>query len=205
MTHVLEIEKKFIVTGKIDTFLQESTYDTQLRIDDLYLDTESGLYYQKGVFIRIRNGQSLDIKFNPAHLNQNVVEYSIECHEYNLALPFTEGAAETLRAIQQYIDIQSAVQLEEFIKVNQLCELVRIDKTRTQYIREGILVAYDEIPGIGTLIEFEMQEATEVEKVELWTQNLPVKPMKTGVVEFAVQQAKPRLYPKGKYYDPQLV
>ena len=98
MTNPIEMEKRFQVKqADLNDFLENKKFISSKQVVDEYLDTSDGLFYQDGIFIRLRNGKSLDFKFNPDHLGANNVNEHVTCHEYNVALPFQNPSAHVLK------------------------------------------------------------------------------------------------------------
>ena len=74
MSNPIEMEKKFrVLPSDLDDFLKNKRFISSKPVVDEYLDTSDGLFYQDGIFIRLRNSKSLDFKFNPDHLGVNNV------------------------------------------------------------------------------------------------------------------------------------
>src|SRR5690606_18640047 len=95
MSNVDEIETKFwVVDGNADVFTKDLMCGLETRVVDQYYDTFDGKYYQNGIYIRLRNNNSLDIKFNPEHLHVEASKTQLDhvfCHEYNFPVPFSEA------------------------------------------------------------------------------------------------------------------
>jgi hypothetical protein len=87
---MIEIEKKYRVLNPrhIKHLLKPMNYLSSGRIVDEYFDTIDGLYYQQGIFIRSRNNETLDVKFNPHHLTDKSNNDHVSCCEYSFDIPF---------------------------------------------------------------------------------------------------------------------
>ncbi|MBX9977329.1 MAG: CYTH domain-containing protein [Alphaproteobacteria bacterium] len=210
MTKSIEIEKKFrVVDGNLDAVVGRLTKGSDTRVVDQYYDTLDGHYYQQGIFIRLRNNRSLDIKFNPQHLNMDASQTQFDhifCHEYNFAVPFATTSIDTFHTLQEYIDIKEPTPytFEQFLNANQLAPLVCLDKKRTSYVTDTLLLAIDKFEEFGTFIEFEAKKGFEHMKdflavVESMTKNVNLEPFNSGYVELALRKTNEVLYNKGKY------
>ena len=61
MNNPIEMEKRFqVFQGDLDSFLKNKRFISSKTVIDEYLDTSDGLFYQEGIFIRVRNGKTLE-------------------------------------------------------------------------------------------------------------------------------------------------
>lgn len=207
MTHNIEIEKRFqVLNSDLSPILQHLDFLYKKKVIDEYLDTKDGSFFKRGIFIRIRNNKQLDIKFNPAHLNIKKVKKHTTCHEYKFKIPFQESCFKHFNGLQELININkpNPLTLENFIKQNHLCSLIKIDKIRRAYTNEKFIVALDEIFDIGTFIEFEAIDGNRNESIVLkeinnLVSNITLKEINTGSVEIALKKQNSKLYMQGKY------
>ncbi len=211
----LEVEKKYRVTNTdtIKTFLQNLPFEKEKRVVDHYFDTKDGLFYQHGIFIRVRNDLSLDIKFNPEHLKEdasNTRGDHVVCHEYNIPLPFSTVSEQTFEAINKafaghiFLTKPNPFTFEAFLEENNLSTLVLLDKKRTTYRTDTLEIALDEFKDFGTFIEFESKQTHTTmdafyHDVSLLTEDLNIEPFDSGYVELALLQTNEALYKTGKY------
>ena len=210
----VEIEKKYKVlknngqAENLDSLLTNLAYVSSTQVVDHYLDTSDGAYYQEGIFIRVRNNAALEIKFNPEHLattNEYAKEHTT-CHEYNFPLPLQLSSDGLFQRLQSFISIKKPYPytFENFVKENALKPLVTLDKTRTAYENEALIVAVDILSDFGTFIEFEAKDSSInmddfLQAVKNLTKGIQLKPINSGYVEIALQQSNDALYRKGKY------
>lgn len=208
MSVMIEIEKKYRVldTHLIKDFLKSTNYLSSGQIIDQYFDTIDGIYYQKGIFIRTRNNISLDIKFNPDHLQGRTGKDHVVCREYNFEIPFQSTSENTFQSLSDLTGIKKPFpySYENFFLKNELKSLVTIDKIRTTYENKSCIIAVDELHDFGTFIEFEAKDGAQniqefIQYVENFTQGLSLQPISSGYVEFALRQTNEPLYRKGKY------
>lgn len=208
MSGHLEIEKKYQIEEVPHDFLQTHfQFVHEKRVLDRYFDTPSGDWYQKGIFIRIRNDKSLDIKFNPDHLRQtNVTDY-ISCHEYNFSEPFGEREVENLKVLEKHIGINifGVLNFESFLEKNQLELLLEIDKVRTTYENGTFTIVIDDIQNLGRFLEVEYAGPSDVstdrvvKQIDELMVDVPAKLLTSGSFEMCLRQANFDLYSKGKY------
>ena len=207
MSNPIEMEKKFrVLPSDLDDFLNNKRFISSKPVVDEYLDTSDGLFYQDGIFIRLRNSKSLDFKFNPDHLGANNVNEHVTCHEYNVALPFELSSALVFETLAKMIPIKcpEPYTYEEFLKINNLKTLLILDKKRTTYEDDLFVIALDEFTDFGTFIELEakdnnMQKEAFLNEVAKATKGMKVTEFNSGYIELRLRQINEQLYLKGKY------
>ena len=207
MSNPIEMEKKFrVLPSDLDDFLKNKRFISSKPVVDEYLDTSDGLFYQDGIFIRLRNSKSLDFKFNPDHLGANNVNEHVTCHEYNVALPFEHSSAHVFKTLAKMIPIKcpEPYTYDEFLKINNLKTLLILDKKRTTYENDLFVIALDEFTDFGTFIELEakdnnMQKEAFLSEVAKVTKGMKVTEFNSGYIELRLRQINEQLYLKGKY------
>ncbi len=209
MSAHLEIEKKYqVAEADLDALLAKFDFVSEQRVVDEYFDTTHGKFYQEGIFIRIRNQQTLDIKFNPAHLGRKDVRDHVSCAEYSFQEPFDAADFEEFKALGNLIGAvkPSTSTFTSFLESNQLVTLLLIDKIRKTYQQEQFALVIDEIDSLGTILEIEYigenanpdieQVVSEIDKL---MQGVPAVPIVTGSFEMLFRKQNFELYRKGKY------
>lgn len=207
MSNPIEMEKKFqVLHHNLDDFLKNKHFISSKQVVDQYLDTADGLFYQDGIFIRVRNNKSLDIKFNPDHLGVKSVNDHIVCHEYNIALPFDFSSIHVFETLEKMIPIKrpAPYTYDEFLKINNLCTLVILDKNRTTYEDNTFIIAVDEFTEFGTFLELEskdnnMPKESFFDEIEKATKDIALQEFNSGYIELRLRAINPSLYLKGKY------
>ncbi|MCE2715795.1 MAG: CYTH domain-containing protein [Pseudomonadota bacterium] len=205
MDNPVEIEKRFYVLEDLKDFLVSKKFTSSKVISDEYLDTPDGLFYQDGIYIRVRNGKSLDFKFNPEHLGSHNVEYGASCHEYNIELPFESSTISIIETLQKIISIKCPhpYTFEEFLRANNLQSLMVLQKIRDIYEDETFIVAVDKFSDLGTFVEFEakkfMSSDSFFKELVAITKGLHLKPLNSGYFELRLREINESLYLKGKY------
>lgn len=212
MTGVLEIEKRYeLLECDVQEFLKKFTYKGTKELLDIYLDTSEGTYYQQGVFIRLRNQNRLDIKFNPDHLGTELVNDHVSCLEYSFQEPFSEEDLSTFECLEKLISLKlpSGKTFSSFMEYNTLKPFLVIDKIRKIYETHDYEIALDEIKDFGTLLEVEYrgQQEKSIEKVlfeiDHMMKDVSVKPLEIGGFEIILRKKNYNLYKKGKYILPE--
>lgn len=207
MNNPIEMEKKFrVLSNDLDSFLKSKKFISSKRVVDEYLDTPEGRFYKNGIYIRVRNQKSLDIKFNPEHLGALNVTRSTICHEYNISLPFDISSIQVFDPLEKMINLKcpNSYTFENFSITNNLKPIVVLDKNRSTYEDEMFIIAVDEFSDFGTFIEFEAKDNTIpsdvfLNAVEQITQNLDLQEFNSGYIELRLREINPTLYLKGKY------
>lgn len=207
MNNPIEMEKRFqVFQGDLDSFLKNKRFISSKIVIDEYLDTSDGLFYQEGIFIRVRNGKTLDFKFNPDHLGvENVSDHTV-CHEYNVPLPFQIESFHVLEALEKIIPIKcpQPYVYEEFLKINNLQMLLILNKNRTTYEDGIFIISMDEFADFGVFLELEakdnnMSQEEFLREITKATKGLAVKEFNSGYIELRLRQINEPLYLKGKY------
>lgn len=210
MSDYLEIEKKYqLLNTDIGMLTRKLTYVGERRVVDDYFDTTDGQFYQAGVFIRIRNQSSLDIKFNPGHLGKSNVSEHVSCHEYSFQEPFQETDKLLFKSLEGLIGIRqpSGRSFQSFLDINNLQFFIVIDKIRQTYTNASYTVVVDHIENLGTFLEVEYSgsphEDLKLEQIlsgiDALMEGVPVKSLSTGCFEMILRQKNFNLYQKGKY------
>lgn len=208
MTGYLEIEKKYQVGNEsLDCLLKHFEYDGEKRVVDEYFDTADGGWYQQGIFIRIRNGKSLDIKFNPDHLGNSDAIDHVSCHEYSFKEPFGSEEEKHLWTLKDLIglSVEGVHSFESLIKSNNLQTLLVIDKVRKSYTNDQFTAVIDNIQGLGQFLEIEYSgpEGTSLrevlDEIDSLMEGVPAKPLASGSFEMILRKENFDLYRKGKY------
>ena len=207
MTNPIEMEKKFRVNpADLAEFLKNKNFISNKTIVDEYLDTPEGLFYQEGIFIRVRNKKSLDIKFNPDHLGHKDSNDHTSCHEYNISMPFDPASAVVFVTLEKMIPIKfpAPYTYDAFLKINNLESLLTLDKKRSTYEDDIFLIAVDEFADFGTFLELEAKDnniSLEVflDEIKKATQGMAIQEFNSGYVEIRLSEINHSLYLKGKY------
>jgi adenylate cyclase class IV len=212
MSRAIEVELKFEIvnTKQIDGFLKEYTYVDEKHIIDVYLDTNDGDFFQRGIFIRIRNGSKLDIKFNKEDIGKThdqKIEHN-HCDEVSLLLPLTsdvlDSINDTLRELHM-TEITSA-NIDEFKTKNNLIESITFDKKRRTFEGKGYEIDIDTVKDLGEYLEIEKLTDEKddpkriINNMKKLLKGLELHPIDTGYNELYWRKNNFDLYLKGKYF-----
>lgn len=209
MSAHLEIEKKYQVLGAdLTPLLAKFNYMNKKQVIDEYFDDRDGKFYREGVFIRIRNQKTLDIKFNPAHLGRRNVHEHVSCAEYSFCEPFSNDDLDTFDALEQLIGTvkPSGSTFASFLHSNQLISLLLIDKVRTSYQNDDFTLVIDTIENLEMILEIEYTGPNKnpdvqqvVSEINSLMQGIPAIPLATGSFEMILKKQNFELYRQGKY------
>ena len=174
---------------------------------DTYYDTEEFDLLRQAVFVRVRNHQCLEFKFNeqaaPAHIQSTERVFSL--------MPEPQQAAEMNALFSRFLPHwRSANTVEEVLHQNDLIELAHIENQRVQYTYDDLLVCVDQVEGLGDFVEIEAQceegsDTSQVETLEAQVQcfaaDFAARQVRVGYVELWLQKHHPQAYQVGKYHE----
>lgn len=205
-----ELELKFQVLDRnqLKDFVKKLTPIDKKRMVDIYLDTENADLYKKGAFIRIRDNNSLDFKFNLEDFeNLEAESEHVHCEEHSFPLPIS---VESLKGINQNLRIlglreifsPSLVQLKEF---NNFIDSMAIDKIREIYKDEEFEYSIDDVKGLGKFIEIEAhvekEKLEEIKKrMKEKMKGLKLRLITTGYNELHWRKYNFDIYKQGRYF-----
>jgi adenylate cyclase class IV len=209
---MIEVELKFELASGSWSQLQAQLSAIPLvslvgRVNDVdtYYDTASFDCFRQAVFLRLRNQTRLEIKFHedddPDHMRSTERVFPLESG------PQLVKELNTLCShfIPTWREVNSVA---EAIRANNLVELARIRKQRTQYTYKDLILCLDRVEGLGDFFELEThgQEGTDnnqaIARLQSFAQMLTqadLRPVRIGYVEMWLRQHHPRLYHQGKY------
>jgi predicted adenylyl cyclase CyaB len=158
--NIFEIELRYEVTNisQLAQFLTQAMQLSKKRDIDVYLDTSDYTLWQRGIFIRIRNDKTLDIKFNRACLRDASIDRLDYCEEHRFSLPLEESKREELNLLLVSLDLKQipSADLTLLKVVNSLQPHYVVDKVRTTYSLHEFTLAFDEVADLGTFLEIEL-------------------------------------------------
>ena len=205
---MIEVELKFAITpdsrARLETYLARAECARRLHNSDSYCDTPSFDLLRQAVFVRIRNQQRLEFKFNeqaaPAHLFCTERAFSLSAGP--------EQVAEMNSLFAGFLPRwQAADMVGEALHKNGLIELARIENRRAEYRYENMVLCVDHVKGLGDFLEIETQREAEseshqaIERVQSFAAGLEVRQVHVGYVELWLQKHRPRVYRQGKYQE----
>lgn len=155
---------------------------------DIYFDNAQGLLYQKGIFIRTRNGKKLDFKFNRATLENLDLAIQDYCEEHSFALPLQEQDLQRINELLISLNLKPAAcpSLDAIKQANNFIDYYTVDKVRTSYAHKDFTIGVDEVADLGTFLEIELMAETAEnleavkQEMELFLVGLQLRPLRTG-------------------------
>ncbi len=209
-TQSIEIELRYTIadTTELANFLASCTKLHQKHDVDIYLDTVQGILYERGIFIRIRNNKTLDIKFNRACLDNPDLSLQDYCEEHNFSPPLQEHDITRLNTLARSLGlkpIDCCANLECFKEQNYLGTYYIVDKVRTSYKKDMFTIAIDEVLDLGIFLEIELMTdntdtITEVKKsMQQLLSPLTLEPLKTGYGTLLLRKNNFDHYLKGRF------
>lgn len=188
----IEIELRYEVVDRcqLQQFAQMLTFVKKRHDIDIYFDTDQADLLSKGIFIRIRNGSSLEIKFNRECINDPNLPMQSYCEEHVFAFPVVESDGARFNDLVFSLGLKPLIAhdnfFEQFKKKNNLVEHYRVDKERMEYRYNQFTIALDEVKELGTFLEIECMapNTDELRSIETTMKEfiapLSLKPFKTG-------------------------
>jgi len=208
MNHIeIELRYEVLKPSQIPTFLAPLTLLHKKHDIDIYLGNPGAILYQRGIFIRVRNGKKLDIKFNRACLDNPELAIQDYCEEHSFALPLQPSDLPKINDLLISLDLKpiASADLGLLKSVNQLDTHYVVDKVRTSYKHEQFTVCVDEVADLGTFLEIELMASSleHIEHVKRSMQqlisNLDLAPLKTGYGTLLIRKKDFKHYLLGRF------
>ena len=205
---MIEVELKFAIApdarARLETSLGTLGCGRRLHNSDIYYDTPSLDLLSQAVFVRVRNEQRLEFKFN-----EQAAPEHLFCTERAFSLTAgPEQVAEMNRLFAGFLSRwQAAHTVSEALYGNGLVELAHIENSRAEYRYENLVVCVDHVEGLGDFLEIETQCEVEsetpraIEQVEAFAAGVEVRQVHVGYVELWLQKHLPGAYRQGKYRE----
>jgi len=211
MSRAIEVELKFEISDPVEVanYVQKLEVLGKKRIVDEYLDTRDAALFVQGVFIRIRNGQKFDIKFNADDIlktREQKIEHT-HCDEVSNELPLTDLAMDQINSAAKILQMAPMVHpdLTDFVNRNDLVPSLVIDKRRTSYQAGEFHIDIDTVEGLGSFLEIEKMTDELGDREALLSRmheqlrGLEIKHVDVGYNELYWRKHNFDLYLKGKY------
>lgn len=169
----IEIELRYKILDQmgLQQFIASLAFVNKEHIIDIYLDTNDANLLERGIYIRLRNNQKLDIKFNRACLEDPMLEYQPYCEEHSFKLPLMHERLPEFNDVISYLGLQQAQTFEEFKARNNFIDHRIIDKVRSTYTHEDFVIVIDEVKDLGTFLEIEIM-TQNVNQLDAITQQM---------------------------------
>lgn len=174
---------------------------------DIYFDTDEGVLYQKGIFIRTRNNQKLDFKFNRACLENADLAIQDYCEEHTFSLPLQESDVPKINELLISLSLHPVQEasLEALKAVNNFIDYYTVDKQRASFKYKDFTIAIDTVANLGTFLEIEyMAKNTEQleeikQEMQLLLVGLDIKPLRTGYGTLLLRKQNFMQYLQGRF------
>ena len=215
MSRSIEVEMKFEILDydSIRHFLDTLLCTGEQHVIDSYLDTPDGSLFKRGIFIRVRNGTKLDIKFNPEDIAKSRDE-SIDhlyCDEVTNALPLSRAMLPDLNKTLIFLGLNTLDRpsYADFTAANGFAESMTIDKRRRSYAGGDFHIDIDDVKNLGKFLEIEKMtdEHADPERIRAemnrFLDGLQLRYIDTGYNELYWRKHDFELYLQGKYLLPE--
>lgn len=188
-----EIKSEFKESILLTKFLNSLEYAGEKQIIDHYLDTPDSMFFELGVFIRIRNNSKLDIKYN-----NNLLDVShLSCDEYSFPLPLSNSNKKyVFDFFSEFTN--PIINADDVFTCFGLSSFVLIDKTRKVYKSKNMEIAIDNVSNLGQFIEIEARSSA-INRVREVAKKLKLSNLPIGYVELYLRKNNFNLYKKGRY------
>lgn len=204
---MIEIELKCELSPELLDRVHEKTrsmaFNGTVRNRDIYYDTPAWDLLRRGVFVRIRNHQRVEFKFN-----EGLTPEHGQVHERVFPLATYPAQTEKMHTLfASFLPTwKPAASVAEAIQQNGLVELVTIDNTRESFVSKDFALSIDHVEGLGNFLEIEThcEEGADIEqaqaRLQAFVSDLHVRHIKVGYVELWLYKHNPAAYDAGKYH-----
>ena len=200
-----ELKYKIALTERLRKLIQGKSVSSQR---DDYFDTKDGLLYRNGNFLRLRDEKRIDFKLFAGD------DTHLFCEETNFELNQFSADNPALMKVCQHVGLTSSPfkDFESFCLQHSLSVIAPIYKKRIKFKKEDIVLSIDEIEGLGTFLEAELDfPDADFDKIaaKIVLEDRLIKEdlidlsedeyVKVGYVELYLLEHRPELYQLGKY------
>ncbi|PIS32000.1 hypothetical protein COT40_02385 [Candidatus Peregrinibacteria bacterium CG08_land_8_20_14_0_20_41_10] len=203
------VELRYLVSDpvKLRNFLKTGVYVTTQDLEDIYYDFKDFLLLRKGIFIRSRNQNILQIKFSLDDLLGDKIGPHEAAETYTFLLPFVFEERKKLQSILSILDLVSPIRptLPTFLKINHLEAYVKTKKKREIYVKDSSIFHLDAIEKLEPILEITQQingqeevSSTKAEMEQL-VATLHLEKTILGPLEIYLRKYQPEIYQLGKY------
>ena len=205
--HLIEIELKCELSPQLLEKVRHKIQGMQFRgtayNHDIYYDTPNWDLLRQAVFVRIRNSQKIEFKFN-----EDASPEHKQAFERVFPLQTSSSDLDRLNSLFAYFlpAWTPATSFEDALGKNKLVQLVGINNTREAYADEHIDLSIDHVKGLGDFLEIETQceedaDTTQAQaRLQAFVADLHVQHIKVGYVELWLYKHNPEAYQAGRYH-----
>jgi predicted adenylyl cyclase CyaB len=191
-----EIKAPLPSPGDADDLIRPLCFLKKIASTDVYFDTTQRQLFAHGVFLRVRDGQVFEIKYNP-----NLADLShVSCNEHKFSWPIANEEQDSIVAfLKQFISPVNAERTADVLHDYGLKHFVEIAKERVIYIAPELEVSVDRIEGLGAFLEVEAKSESGKALVEDFCAKHHLENMPLGYVELWLRKNAFETYLKGRY------
>ena len=186
----------------LSLLIGESDPASEYRQVDVYYDRPDHALYRKGVFIRVRDNEVLDIKYNP---NTDDTRHLV-CNETRFPFPMSAKNLHQLTGFLSGVGLAGeARDFENFESLANSFDIspwVEIQKDRTVYDLKDAEVCIDEVNGLGQYVEIEVIDPESNDKYVEWAAKNGLSHLAVGYVELYLRKHDFSTYMLGRYIFP---
>lgn len=163
---------------------------------DVYFDTNAHDLFLRGIFLRLRDQQLLEIKYNP-----NLKDFAhLSCEEHAFSWPLSPtGSKSIVEFLSACLPPIKSVHTKDPLTAFALNQFVSITKHRTVYTGEGLEISLDSIENLGTFLEIEAKGEDGIQRVQQFCEQRGLVNLPIGYVELWLRKHDFSLYRKGRY------
>jgi len=205
--YLIEIELKCELSPQLLKKVRQKTQRMEFRgtiyNHDIYYDTPTWDLLRRAVFVRVRNKQKIEFKFNEDASQEHKLSV-----ERIFPLQPSSNDLDRLNSLFAHFLPKwiPATSFEEALTKNHLIQLVSINNTREAYANEYIDLSIDHVKGLGDFLEVETQceEGDDTKHAESQLQafvaDFHIQHIKVGYVELWLYKHNPEAYQVGRYH-----
>lgn len=165
---------------------------------DVYYDNDDRQLFKQGIYVRIRNENVFDIKYNPNFLDDS----HLSCEEYsfdsNISGEYLNSVARFLckQLAKKEVSPSNLLNLFNQLDLSPFCV---VEKDRSTYKGQGVYVNIDDVSELGHFIEIEVTDPKLVNYYREFAAEKGLKHIPTGYVELYLRKQDFDTYLKGRY------
>jgi len=204
MTSEFHVNAEYEIKARLEgidvqPLLADAQFVGQSKLVDVYFDVPGFKLFECGVFVRIRNQEDFDIKYNPNF--QDIAHTFSE--ELNFPWPLSVKNAGLVSEFLGHFAARAEPQTSDVVQAFKLQELVTIRKERKHFEAVGIEIFIDDVEGLGAFIEVEASNAEKFRRVSEFCNAVGLRNIETGYVELYLRKYNFDLYRRGRYVLPE--
>ncbi len=161
---------------------------------DVYHDTPNYELYQKGIFLRTRDGKKLEIKMD----NDALLSHTVTTGFY-FNLPLAKPDKQKLIDFLQNVISIFTTRSKSIFEIFNLTTLIRVEKKRQIYKVNEMKISIDSVENLGKFIEIEVNDRNFLDQAKMLASKLNLQNMEVGYVELLLRETNRNAYNVGRY------